>query len=295
MRRWGRVVVGLMLVSGLAFARAADGPTEATVTDADNKEVKVTGLKLSTGTRRLTWLGDPAGDTEDAKKGPLALELREPHSTTYSKGIITYVPVNSVESIKYDYDKQVASVVVKGLAEPLAGTLQYRGVNVLGFEGTVDDKVTRFSGGAFTKGNIKAVVFADATPIASKKGTSSWQVQIDQPKAENPTLKAGNFKFLYQYPGGVEVLAEAATVRKGDPLKLDDAVKTFTPLAVDQNTHLAAIEVQIGDTEKVVVIPQQLEKDGKTGVLVGLVGEVDAGWKLFPLHSIKGMKRPRRD
>ncbi|MBP3957941.1 hypothetical protein J8F10_22025 [Gemmata sp. G18] len=297
MQRRVRVVVGLVLASGLAgaFVRAADAPTEATVTDAEGRDVKVSGLKFGTGTRRLAWAGDPAGATEEAKKGPLVIELREPHSTTLLKGIITYVPVNSIESIKYDYDKQVASVAVKGLPEPLAGTLQYRGINVLGFEGSVDDKVTRFSGGAFTKGNIKAVAFAGATPFAAKKGTGSWLVQIDQPKAENPTLKAGNFKFLYQYPGGVEVLTDAATVRKGDPLKLDDAMKTFVPLAVDQNTHMAAIEVQIGDTEKVVVVPQQVEKDGKAGVLMGLVGEVDAGWKLFPLHSIKGMKRPRRD
>jgi hypothetical protein len=33
------------------------------------------------------------------------------------------------------------------------------------------------------------------------------------------------------------VLADAATVRKGEPLKLDDTVKAFTPLAVDQNAH----------------------------------------------------------
>ena len=159
----------------------------------------------------------------------------------------------------------------------------------------VDSKAATFSGGAFTKGNIKAVTFGDAKPVVAKKGVSPWLIQIDQPKAMDPTLKAANFKFLYQFPGGVEVLADAATVRKGDPFKLDDSVKAFTPVAVDQNTHMAAVEVQIGGVEKIIVIPQEIEKDGKKGTLAGLLGEVDAGWKLFPLHSIKNMKRPKKD
>ncbi len=290
-------VVGLVLACGLAGAvpRAVDAPAEATVTDAENKEVKATGLKFGIGTHRLAWMADPAGTTEDAKKGPLAIELREPHSTTLAKGIITYVPVGSIESIKYDYDKLVASVMVKGVPESLAGTLQYKGINVLGFDAVVDGKATRFSGGAFTKGNIKAVAFANAKPIVAKKGLPQWQVQIDQPKAMDPTLKAGNFKFLYQYPLGVQILADAAMVRKGEPLKLDDTVKQLTVLAVDQNTHVAVVEILIGDTEKVFVLPQEVEKDGKKGTLVGLLGEVDAGWKLFPLHSIKTMKRPKKD
>jgi hypothetical protein len=243
----------------------------------------------------MAWLADPAGATEDAKKGPLALELREPHSTTYKAGIVTYVPVGSIESIKYDYDKKVALVAVKGLTEPLAGTLEYQGLNVLAFSGTADSKAAAFSGGSFKKGNIKAVAFPDTKPVDPKKGLSPWLVQINQPKAMDPTLKAANFKFLYHFPGGAEVLTDAATVRKGDPFKMDDAVKAFTPVAVDLNNDTAVVEVQVGDgPEKLVVLPP-IEKDGKKGTLVGLLGEVDAGWKLFPLVAIKSMKRPKKE
>jgi hypothetical protein len=290
-------VVGAVLIGGLAgaFSQAAEAPADATVTDAEGKEVKVGGLKFTVGTRRLAWLADPNGTTEDAKKGPLALELREPHSTTYSKGIITFVPLSSVESIKYDYDKQVASVAVKGLTEPLAGTLQYKGINVLGFEGKADDKAAKFSGGAFTKGNIKAVAFAGASAPPERKGASPWLVQIDQAKAMNPTLKASNFKFLYQFPGGVDLLTDSATTHKSAPLKMDDTVKSYATLAVDPNTYVIAAEVQVGDGERVMVIPPEIEKDGKKGTLAGLLGEVEAGWKLFPLHTIKNMKRPKKD
>ncbi|HEY1189960.1 MAG TPA: hypothetical protein VGE74_20085, partial [Gemmata sp.] len=197
------VGVGLVLAGGLASAvpaaPRADAPGEAVVTDVDNKEVKVSAVRFGAGTRRLAWLADP-----DDKKGGLVLELREPHSTTYAKGIITYVPVSSIESIKYDYDKQSASVAVKGVPEPLAGTLQYKGVNALAFDGTVDGKVTKFSGGTFTKGHIKAVAFSGAKPVPERKPAPGWRVQIDQAKAMDPTLRASNFKFLYQYAGGAD-------------------------------------------------------------------------------------------
>lgn len=290
-------LVGAVLAAWLAGAisRAAEAPAEATVIDAEGKEVKVSGLKFAVGTRRLTWLADPNGATEDAKKGPLALELREPHSTTYSKGIVTFVPLSSVESIKYDYEKQVAAVAVKGLTEPLVGTLQYKGINVLSFDGTVDGKMTKFSGGAFTKGNIKAVAFAGASALPERKGPGQWLVQIDQAKAMNPTLKASNFKFLYHFPGGVDLLTDAATTHKSEPLKFDDTVKGYTTLAVDPNTYVIAAEVQVGEMERIVVIPPEMEKDGKKGTLAGLLGEVEAGWKLFPMHSIKNMKRAKKD
>jgi hypothetical protein len=111
----------------------------------------------------------------------------------------------------------------------------------------------------------------------------------------NPTLKASNFKFLYHFPGGVDVLTDSVATHKGEPLKLDDAVKSYTTLAVDANTQVIAAEVQVGETERVVVIQPHMEKDGKTGTLAGLLGEVEAGWKLFPLHTVKNMKRPKKD
>lgn len=288
--------IGLVLAGGLAgaFSPVPDPPSGATVTDSEGTEVKVSALKFGAGTRRLAWLAAPGGDTEDARKGPLAVEVREPHSTAFKQGVVTYVPVESVESIKYDYERKVALVAVKGLTEPLAGTLEYQGLNVFVFGGTVDGRAATFSGGAFKKGNIKAVAFPGARPVAPRKGPAPWLVQIDQPKALDPTLRASHFQFLYQFPNGSEVLTDTAVVRKGEPLKLD-GLKALTPLAVDLNNHTAAVEVLTGDGAEKVLILTPMEKDGNKGVLVGLLAEVDAGWKLFPLHTIKVMKRPKKD
>ena len=35
-------------------------------------------------------------------------------------------------------------------------------------------------------------------------------------------------------------------------------------------------------------------EDKKAGTLVGFLGEVDAGWKLFPLHTIKVITPSKR-
>jgi hypothetical protein len=295
MRLWA--VMGLTLALGLGVSASGgeSAPAGAEVTDAEGKEVKVTGPKFTAGTRRLAWLADPGGATDDAKKGPLALEVREPHSTAYKQGVVTLVPLASVESVKYDYDKKVARVAVKGLAEPLAGTLEYQGLNVLAFSGTAEGKAASFRGGAFAMGNVKAVAFPDAKPVPGRKGFSAWQVQIDQPKAMNPTLRVGELKFLYQLPGGAEVLTESGAAHRGEPLKLDGSVKSYTRFALDPNSRVVVADVTVGDKERAVVIPPTAELDGKSATLVGLVAEVEAGWKLVPLHTIKGMKRPQKD
>jgi hypothetical protein len=141
---------------------------------------------------------------------------------------------------------------------------------------------------------VKAVAFPGAAPLPPRKGTAAWQVQLDQPKAMNPTVKVGKVKFLYQLRGA-ETLADSAAVRKGEPLKFDAALKSFTPLAVDPNMRVLVAEVVEGDRERVAVVPLAAERDGKPAVLVGLLAEADAGWKFFPFHTIKGMKRVQKD
>jgi hypothetical protein len=293
---WSCLILGLATGITGTFTRADDPLPEgsAVVIDGDGKEVKLTGVKFTTGTRRLAWLADPNGATDDAKKGPLAVEVREVQSTTFTKGIVTLVQLAHVESAKYDYEKQVVNLSVKGLKEPLTGTLQYKGLNVLGFAGSVDGKVAAFSGGVMGKSAakaVKAVTFSGAKPLPEPKLTgTTWAIQIVQPKSNDPTLTVRNLKVLYQFPGGVEHLEDGIPVRKGALLSLNGMVKRLEIVATDTNTNMAAAEVETTTgPERVIVVPLTQEVDKKTGTLIGFVGEVEAGWKLFPLHTIKIM------
>ena len=128
-----------------------------------------------------------------------------------------------------------------------------------------------------------------------KRLAGDLNVQIVQPKAENPTLFIRNLKVLFSYPGGVEELVDAFPIRKGTPIPFDESLKRFEFLADGQNTEYSAAEVEIGATpERIVAIPHKLEKDKKIGTLLGFVGEVDAGWKFLPLHAIKVITPSKR-
>jgi hypothetical protein len=273
----------VVFVTAAAVTGQPGGDPAATLTDSTGKDVPLTSARFTTGTRRLGWLGDP-------KDAPLALEVREPHSTTYQKGVVTLVPVASVEAVRYDYTKLAMAVTVKGLPEPLAGTLQFKGINTCGVEGTAAGLSGKFVGGV-TKDGFRAVVFAGAVPLPPRPSGAAWAVQIEQPKAMHPTLTVRNLKALYAAPGGGEWLADDVPLRKGSPLKLDaKTLKRLEVLAVDANTQTAAAELTPADgPAQLVAFPLTREHAGKTGQLVGLLGEVDAGWKLFPLHTVKAI------
>ncbi len=289
-----RLVCGLLMIVGAGLAGAwaqepvVPPPAETVITDVDGKVTKLANAKLTTGTRRIGWLADPKGTTPDEKLGPQVFEVREPNSTTLAKGVITLVPVASVESAKYDYEKLSVNLAVKGLKDPIQGTLQYKGINTIGLAGTADGKATTLTAGVLGKAAVKSVIFPKAVPLpASKAGGVTWAVQIVHPAANNPTVKARNLKALYQF-GTVEQLVDGLPVRKGMPIPFDAKLTRFEMLANDPNTNFAAAEIETGaGNEKLIAIPLTLEQDKLKGTLVGLVGEVEAGYKIFPLHTIK--------
>jgi hypothetical protein len=290
-------IFGVLVLAAFLLAQARscaeDGPAEgsAAVFDVEGKEIKLSGLKFGTGTRRLSWLADPKGTTEDARKGPVAVEIREEYSTMFAKGVITLVEVSHIESIKYDFKEKSVSYTIKGLKEPLKGTTQYKGLNALSFGGLVDGKATAFMGGPATgKGmTVKSVTFGGAKDVPETKATgTTWSVQIVQPKEKDPTLTVRNLKVMYQYPGYFERLETHIPVREDTQIPLNGGLKRFEVLATDNNTNRAAAEVETATgPKKIVIVPLTQETENKAGTLVGFLGEVDAGWKLFPLQTIK--------
>jgi hypothetical protein len=297
------------VLTGLAISSRADDPAkeqsdEVVLTDVDGKETRLTKFRINRGTRVLGWLADPdSGDRE----GPQAMEVREPNSTTFTKGVLTYVPVASIETVKYDYEKLSVFIHVKGVKEPLLGTLQYRGINTLGITGLSEGKNASFTAGALGKTAIKSVEFPDAKPLAETPGGRTWAIQIVHPAANNPTVKAKNLKVLFQYAGGVQKLLDGLPVRNGAPVPFDAKLARFEMLANDTNTNYAAAAIEleqakqkskddqsgpkgddVRDKERIIAIPLTADENGKqVGTLAGIVGEVEVGYKFFPLHTIK--------
>ncbi|QDU19576.1 hypothetical protein [Urbifossiella limnaea] len=271
-RAAGWVLLGAAVAVGQP---AKDDSRAATLTDATGKEQALTGVRFTGGVRRLGWLGGP-------KDAPAALELREPDSTTFQKGVTTLIPLGAVEAVRYDYAKVAVAVAVKGLPAPLAGSLQFKGINTC----ALDSAAGKFAGGG--KDGFRSLVFAGAVPLPVRPAGAAWAVTVEQPKAMNPTHAVRNLKALYA-AGAAEWLADDLPLRKGSPLKLDAAAfKKLELVAVDANTQTAAAELTPADgPQRLIAFPLTRERDGKTGLLLGLLGEVDAGWKLFPLHTVR--------
>lgn len=295
-RLWCGLIVLFFSAAG-GLLGGADDPAAGTVivTDVDGKEHTLTGVKFGAGTKRLAWLADPQGTIEDAKRGPLALEVRELTSAMpLAQGIVTLVPMTSVESIRYDFDKEQVAIGVKGLSQPLTGALFYPRVNAIGLSGTSTTNTSSFTGGVRGKPSVKAMAFGGAQPHERSKGGTSWNIRIlktkkDEPSVvDSPVLTARNLKVLVSTPGGGEQLLDGLPIRKGEPIPFDTKMKRFEFLANDLNTRIAAAEIEIaGGPERVIAIPLATGEGEKTGTLLGILGEVDAGWKLFPLHTIK--------
>lgn len=292
--RWCWCSVLLVALTTVLPARPADEPAKSaatvTVTDLDGKETRVAGAKLTAGTRRLAWLADPKAAGED-KLGRLALKVREPVSTTLVDGVLTLVPVAHVEAAKYDYEKLTVAYALKGAKEPVVGTLQYKGLNTLGIaDPKAAAKAAPLVAGVPGKAAVKAVAFPDARPLPAPKAGTEWAVRIVQKEPADPVVKVRNLKVLYHHPDGTERLAGELPARKGAAVPLDEALKRLEVLATDANTHFAAVEVEAaGAAERVVVVPLTTGPEKDAAAVVGLLGEVDVGYKLFPLHTIKSV------
>jgi len=212
---------------------------------------------------------------------------------------VTLVPLSSIEALKYDSDKQIATVTVAGLKDPLTGTTQFKGMNNIGVEGDGG----KFAGGV-PKTGVKAIKFDGAKPTAEFKVETKWIITIDQPKANNPKLKVANLKVLASLPAGREMLLDSIPTWHDKPISLNlkeapAVAQRFEPLevlAVDPARGVTFGWVISNPAEYKVHTPfvpfsTQVEKQKAT--LLGLIGEVPGGWKFFPWHSVVKIEKDR--
>ena len=304
----------LLLPAALAvWAVAADEapkpaePGTLVILDAAGKEQKLKTWKFTTGTRRLGWLAPagekapdkgPAGEKDVAPRrkppaGPEALELRAEMKIEYVEGVLTLVPLDRLRSLDYDNDKETVTARVATGAKPdadevLTGTTKYRRINKLVLEAEVDRgeqgvAEIKFLGG-LPRG-IRGVRFPPPkAPAAAPAGRPAVVVSADGDA--KTTHKVADLLPLYQLADGSERLLPTLMFRK--TLKLDVAKIAKIATTGNENDPSWQVTMKAGGDETLTLLPK-VPYEGRQATLVGLVGRVPVGYKLFPVAAISAI------
>ncbi len=262
------------------------------VVDSAGKEVKLKAWTFSQGTEHLPWLASkdapPPADKE--KAGPEVFTFREENSTQFKEGVITFVPVDRVRSIEYGMDKVTMRVVTNDKAEDdtkLVGSTEYKGVNKINVSAEVDMGAEgvaemQYQGGA-AKGSVQGFKFsAPKAPAASSGRTAT--VLIDDTKT--PSSSVTDLKALYHFADGSERLSPLVFFRIS--VKYDLA--TIQKLEFSgKNGEDVKVTRKEGEPKDLKLL-SKVTIDGKEAELVGFVGKVPAGYRLFPPHTLTSIE-----
>jgi hypothetical protein len=261
-----------------------DPPASPIIIDSTGKEIKLNKWKLAFGTRKVNWI----------EGKPDAFEFRENDSTTYKVGVITLVPLQHIKELRYDSDTQTAELRVDGLDDPLTGSTKYKDVNAISIEAEIDLGTSgiaemKYRGGVL-KGGIRCVQFPNPKPAPAPKGNlSTIRVNDGKGKSDNLQLVA-NLQALYK-TGDAEVLSNTIMFRKTVKMELGKIDELeVTEYDLKTNSSEAVVKTKDKMELTLTLLPTLELGEGKTGTLIGFVGQVPAGYKLFPLHTIGMIK-----
>jgi hypothetical protein len=256
-----------------------------TILDAAGKEVKLKGWRLTAGTRRL-----PTAKPLDC------LEFREEHSTTYQNGIVTLVPVGSLRKLDYDYAKKTVTAVVasaEGKDLTLTGTTRFGGINRLTIEGDADLVELGFAAVKFQGGNPKGGLTGIRFPNpAAVEDAPAGTVLIIADDKEKTRHVVADLTALYHQADGSDRLQPQLLFKKTVKLDLAKLTAMRHVEAEDKKQVSHDYEVTLPDGAKhTLTLVTKAEPDGGKSVsLVGLLGRVPAGYKLFPLHTVSELR-----
>lgn len=263
------------------------------------KEVRLRDWRCTTGTRRLAWLGDPPPPPARGKKsvirptGPEALEFREERSTLYQNGIVTLVPLTALKQIAYDpAAKSVAATLLTagGKEQTLTGTTKFTGINKLALDGDADlgelgNAPLRFIGGN-GKG-LRVVRFPTPQPAPEAKGRAVTIVAEDKEKTAHAIVDP---QALYVIEGQQRAVPYLI-FKGGMKVELDKltALSRIAPKTKKVLSTEFTLTTQGGEPQTRTLLTK-VDLDGRPAQLLGLLGRVPAGWKLFPPHTIATLR-----
>jgi hypothetical protein len=311
-----RTGVGTLLAAGLAgalglyVAGADDAPRPAergtlVVVDARGKEHKLKSWTFKQGTRRLSWLaaapkapagkkGKEEGDERPARgsapAGPEALVVRDELKIHFSAGVVTLVSLDRVRSVEFDNEKGTITVRAatgpkEGDTETLTGSTRYEGINKVVLEADVDKGEAGVASLTFRGGSEKGIRAIRFPAPAIKGGEISGRPAVVQ-SADGEvkrTHKVRDLTPLYLLTSGQEKLLPTLPFKK--TLKLDVG-KVKKIARAGEDAEETTWQVTTEDDDSTLTLLPSLPVDGKPAVLVGLLGRVPAGYKLFPVRRI---------
>jgi hypothetical protein len=275
------------------------------VVDGAGKEIRLSTWKFLRGTRRLSWLapaakpkGKPEKDDkepgDEAPAGPEVLELREENSTTFQKGILTLVPLTSLEKIEYDPENQTVKVSYLRAGEKgpetavLTGSTKFQGINKLTLEGEVDlgelgKAAQKFQGG--TAKGIRSLRFPSPQPVPAPAGRPAFVTAKDKQKTQHPVA---DLQALYGL--GRDRARLIPKLMFKTTVKIDLAKLERLRVPEDDKDSGDGYEFEVtlkgGKQLTLTLLTETNPEDGKRALLEGLVGRVAAGYQLFPLHTL---------
>jgi hypothetical protein len=290
MKAWPLLALSWCLL-GLAFADEPKSTSTLTIVDGAGKEHKLAGWKFVVGTRPLGWLAKAAVDPkEKLAPGPDALAFREEQSTTFVDGVLTLVPLDRLRSIDYDYDTQTVSVkVATDQADAdvvLTGTSKYKGTNKLALEAEADrgeKGVAAVKYLAGSTGGIKSVRFGAPRGLAAPTGRGAAVTVVD--KKQKNVQPAVDLQALYRLASGSERLLPYLVFKKTYKVELGAIQKVTAAPGAKPDEPEWTIMGKDADGQTLTLLKTTMIDD-QPATLLGLVGRVPAGFKLFPAHVI---------
>ncbi|MCI0639340.1 MAG: hypothetical protein L0Y72_29190 [Gemmataceae bacterium] len=262
------------------------------------QELTLKTWTFSAGTRRLSWLEPSAlaPSKKAALAGPEHLEFRENQSTAFANGILTLVPVRSVRQILYDADKKSVAIDVVtagGKEVKLAGSTRFTGVNKFHIDGDADAAQTAVAGpvqlqDGFLKVGIRGYRFPAPEAVAEITGRQAAIVAQDKEKTVHAVAGLAP---LYKVGAGYRTLPYLVFQKT---VRIDlDKIEHMANLPA-KNKKLVSLDFDVttsdGKKQGLSLLDKISLDEKQSAILVGFVGRVATGYKLFPPHTIAELK-----
>jgi hypothetical protein len=264
-----------------------------TILDVAEKEQKLKTWKFTEGVRRLTWLASEKEKKEAPKgkgatpAGPEALIVRAEMDIKYLEGVLTLIPLERVASMDFDAERESVTVEVGAGEEAMKvrGSTKYKRINKYTIEAEVDKgdlgvAEVKYLGGLPRVG-IRAVYFPApkaAPPPAKGRPAMVVSSEGENKKTTHPVV---DLQPLYRLPDGGEKLLPTLMFKK--TLKLD--VGKIKKMVQANEEGGWQVSLKAGGDETLTLL-EAIPFEGKSARLLGLVGRVPVGYKLFPVSAL---------